>query len=235
MRTNPTEGHERPSLRLKADTRAAHEAVEKVPFAARLAEGSVSRRAYARQLVAYGRVHAALERRTFGGSLPIVVRSHWAFDDASELGHGNRDLSGNAERVVAALEARILDEACFARLCGYVYVMEGSALGSAFMAPRLTSALHLQPSQVRYYRGLGTGTMQAWQQMRAALDEALAEPVAYATALEGALVCFRQVGSVLASIDDTVRSARTSSAPAASTGRPSADDPREDVGRLALV
>ena len=205
MRTEHTDALERPSLRLKADTRPAHDEVERSPFAAKLATGSVSRGDYARQLIAYGRLHAALEARTNGTSLPVVVRSVWAFDDAAELGFGDRRLAGPAEHVVAALEARILGETSFARLCGYAYVLEGSALGSAFMAPKLASALGLQPSQVRYYRGLGPCTMQAWQEMRTALDRALSDPEPYAAALAGALAFFGQMGLVLTAIDDVAR------------------------------
>ncbi len=233
MRTEHTDALERPSLRLKADTRSAHDDVEKVPFAARLAFGNVSRGDYARQLIAYGRLHAALERRTRGSSLPVVARSDWAFDDAFDLGHDYRALEGPAELAVAALEARIVDEACFARLCGYAYVLEGSALGSAFMAPRLTSALDLKPDQVRYYRGLGPCTMQAWQTMRAALDRALHEPAAYAAALEGSLAFFRQMRAILASFDEgsptephTIRHG--------STVRSHEDGPREHVDRHVL-
>lgn len=220
---------ERPSLRLKADTRSAHDDVEKVPFATRLAAGNVSRGAYARQLVAYGRLHEALESRT-DGKLPVVARSAWAFEDAAELGHAYRRLEGPTEHAVAELEARIADEACFARLCGYAYVLEGSALGSAFMAPKLVASLDLRPDQVRYYRGLGPCTMQAWQEMRAALDRALSEPAAYASALDGALAFFRQMGVVLGSLDERCRTVRPSSA-----ARAVDDAQREHVGRHVLA
>jgi heme oxygenase len=216
MRTNEPNALERPSLRLKAETRSAHDDVEKVPFAIRLAKGEISRDAYARQLIAYGRLHAALEERTSGGTLPVVSRSQWAIEDAAALGVECTILDGRAERAVSDLEDLVTDETSFARVCGYAYVLEGSALGSAFMAPRLTEALALQPNQVRYYRGLGPCTMQAWQEMRVALDRELAAPEDYAEALEGALVFFGRMGAVLDALDsrpDSLRAPRPSSAP----------------------
>lgn len=216
MRTDEPKALDRPSLRLKAETRSAHDDVERIPFAGRLAKGDVSRDAYARQLIAYGRLHAVLEQRTQGSPLPVVSRSQWAIEDAIALGHGNADLGGRAERAVEDLEGLVTNETSFARVCGYAYVLEGSALGSAFMAPRLTEALALQPNQVRYYRGLGPCTMQAWQEMRVALDRELGDPAHYAAALEAALAFFGRMGAVLDALDsrpESLRVPRPSSAP----------------------
>lgn len=191
-----------PSLRLKNETRAAHEAAEQTAFAKSLTAGTLSRVDYASQLVAYRALHEALESAfdeipTLRGRLG-ATRSAWCAQDLEALGEG-MCLGPAASRVIESWQSSVVVEASRSRpaLLGYAYVMEGSALGSAFLAPRLEECLGLAADELHYYRGHGRKTMHVWQEFRALLDSELASEEACEAALEGAKRAFGLVTALL--------------------------------------
>jgi len=189
-----------PSQRLKSETRAAHAAAEQTSFGRWLVAGMLSRREYAAQLVAYRELHAALEtafdanprlRGRLGGP-----RSAWCGSDLDVL--GEEVVPGPAtSKAVEAWQSALIEPASIPWLLGCAYVMEGSALGSAFLAPRLEESLGLRPDELRYYRGNGRDTMCVWQEFRVFLDAELAELDACEHAIRAAKCGFGLVTELL--------------------------------------
>ena len=189
-----------PSLRLKSETRAAHDAAERTSFGRWLMEGMLSRREYAAQLMAYGALHAALER-AFAANARLRgrlggPRSAWCASDLDVLAEDV--VPGPATvRAIEAWQSTLTEPASIPWLLGCAYVMEGSALGSAFLAPRLEESLGLRSDELRYYRGNGRDTMRVWQEFRALLDAELADLDACEHAIRAAKCAFGLVTNLL--------------------------------------
>jgi heme oxygenase len=164
------------SARLRAETRNAHLAVESTPFANALLSGAIRLEAYVTQLAVYASLHESLEA-TFDvmaplrGNLP-ARRSEMARSDVRLLGGSVMPPSEYHEAISAFHEATRPTQG-LPRILGHAYVMEGSALGSHFLAPRVRAGLGLPEASSRYYTGLAGETFPAWARFRAFLDAML--------------------------------------------------------------
>jgi len=122
---------------LRRATAAAHHALDHHPLMQRLTGSDLTRELYAESLAAMYRPHTRLERRVhqsshhFESGLKLSARVDLLEEDLVELGwpvlpdsHIQTDL----------LEGH-------ASWCGWVYVLEGSRLGSAVIARRIHASL----------------------------------------------------------------------------------------------
>jgi len=117
----------------------------------------------ATSLAFYSGVQHGLEDAGWAGrwdELGIDIRSHDRTEllraDLRELGRPTSDVEGMA-----------VDIAGFPAALGWLYVVEGSALGGRFIAPAIIVALG--PVPTRFYRGEGREHPAPWRSVQAAL------------------------------------------------------------------
>jgi heme oxygenase len=198
-----------PSLcdRLRAETRAAHDAVEALSFSRALLDGTITTRAYVEQLLAWDLVHAALE----DGLRRPAFAALWR-DDLSKRALLARDLAyleadlRSGPRRSAAIAARVADEierladADAIGLVGWLYVLEGSTLGNAFLRPRLVQALGLHGGGADYLGAYGRDVRAHWLELRGRIDAAIPERH-HDEIVAVARRAFAAIGEILAAIE----------------------------------
>lgn len=125
-----------------------------------------------------------------------------AFDARRKTGALRDDLRALAQRGAGGVDVRELrlptrldwpDCDATAAWLGAWYVFEGSTLGAQVLAPHFAERFGLTPqSGLRYFSGYGPRTGSMWNAFRALLVETI-EPVAYATAVDGARRTFERL------------------------------------------
>jgi len=181
---------------LRGSTRPHHDEIERVPLAAALASGSVTTIQITLLHRAYLMLHEALEQRLERATCSTILavwrpeqrRRDDLVADLAELAptlehqHGTALLrcADSIERTMRTASADT------SRLLGALYVLEGSRLGGAFLAPRIAAAIGLP---LRYYAGHGGTTMSAWRAFGARMDAALPEAT-YPQVIDGAVEMF---------------------------------------------
>jgi heme oxygenase len=168
---------------------------------------------------------AAIEPSILHG---IDTRIEWLIDDLHTLALAGENTSAMRQtchlRVATAFEHAIenFDDA---ELLGVAYVLEGAALGNAFLYPKLRETLALADNESSYFRGRGIGTMHAFQAFGEALN-AHVPPDREHACVAAACTAFAYFERALNEVDiktrETMRPARASFAPAALSAMASA-------------
>jgi heme oxygenase len=172
---------------LRAATEAAHLRLHDIPAFRALAEGRISRTAYAALLHRKLGFHAALEARLaevpalagFGIDLPGRRRTHLLRADLAWLG---------AETEAAWTPLPAFDDAAAA--LGGLYVAEGSTLGGRHLALALDGILPPGPDGRRFLLGHGERHGEMWRSCCAAIERCGTGPEARAGMVRGALATF---------------------------------------------
>jgi heme oxygenase len=169
------------SEQLRASTRAAHDRLEQLPFAASLADGSLPVESYVGYLRAMAIVHAVIEHE-----LPVEndprIDAVWndemrrlpplQLDLAHFAGQGIGDIRP-AQQAAEAIANRLLRRSVEAPLTmlGYLYVLEGSILGASVLGPQAERAFGLDRSHGCAYLGHDARvSARRWQGFRQRLD-----------------------------------------------------------------
>ena len=172
---------------LRAATEAAHLRLHAIPVFDALAEGRITRAAYAGLLRRKLGFHAALEARLaevpalagFGIDLTARRRTHLLRADIAWLG-------AEAEAPCAPLAAF----ASPAAAPGGLYVAEGSTLGGRQLALALGGILPPGLDGRRFLLGHGERHGEMWRSCCAAIDRCGTAPQARAEMVQGALATF---------------------------------------------
>ncbi len=193
---------------LRASTRAAHDRLERLPFALSLAAGSLPIESYVGYLRAMAVLHAVMEHE-----LPVEAEERidaiWR-DGMRRLPALHRDLAhfapqdlGHipaAQRAADEVANRLLLRSAEAPLSmlGYLYVLEGSILGAAVLKSQAERAFALDPVHGLCYLGQDARAgRQRWQGFRQRLD-GLALSAEEGAAVEAAAIeAFAGIESVL--------------------------------------
>ena len=175
----------REALRIATDD--AHRRLHDIPAFHALAEGRITRAAYAALLRRKLGFHAALEARLaevpglagFGIDLAARRRTHLLRADLAWLG-------AEAEAPPAPMPA--FDSAAAA--LGGLYVAEGSTLGGRQLARALDGILPPGLDGRRFLLGHGERHGEMWRDCCAAIERCGEEPAARATMVQGAHATF---------------------------------------------
>ncbi len=187
--------------RLRAETRAEHEAIE---ADLDLTGGGLTRDRYRRILERFYGFYAPLEHaiRAVGG---------WA----------DRDLELDARRKGPLLEADLrtlgVDAPTALPLCddlpphvtpadcfGCLYVLEGSTLGGQFISRHVQHALGVTPATGgRFFHGYGDKTGEMWQSFRASVTGFVVSPADQDAAVAAAKDTFQKLHRWTATRDDS--------------------------------
>ena len=172
---------------LRAATEAAHLRLHAIPVFQALAEGRLTRTAYAALLRRKLGFHMALEARLaqapslagFGLDVAARRRTHLLRADLAWLGAA-------AEAPLAPLPRFVTAEAAL----GGLYVAEGSTLGGRQLARALDAILPPGEDGRRFLLGHGAQHGAMWRACCDAIEAAGAGPAARAAMTEGALATF---------------------------------------------
>ncbi|MER6380878.1 biliverdin-producing heme oxygenase [Streptomyces sp. NPDC001250] len=178
--------------RLRTGTRAWHRALETTGFATALRTGTLPLDRYVAQLSAYRVVLRTLETELSRTCEPVVA-ALWAAEDLRKVPLIERDLRHFAARgaspvrrpaaaaVAFAGEVRTVAVAEPLSLLGFLYVLEGSTLGTRYLSRYVTGACDLHGTDgIAYYT---SGDRARWTRFTTRLDAALTDPAAQTRAL----------------------------------------------------
>jgi len=189
--------------RLRILTRASHDTTEREPLAVALVQQTATREQLALLHHAYLIIHQALGERLERDADPRFA-SVWRpeqrrvedlradlaeFEAEGVRPHAGLDCAkavSNAVRIAHGPPPRVL---------GALYVLEGSRLGGAYLAPRV-AAIVGRP--LRYYTGHGSATMPAWRAFSARMDAAF--PADHDEVIDGAAAAFAAIGGVMSAV-----------------------------------
>lgn len=172
------------TTRLRRETEAAHRGVEALPFFAALESGELPIQSYVTLLQALEAVHAALEAELASAGHPLLA-AVW-IGTPSRLPLLRRDLDQlrphRTETCAAVLRAQLVAQRIRQRgweapvsLLGYLYVLEGSALGGPTIAAQAARALDLRDGAgLAYFSGDGRETGALWAAFTRRMNDALA-------------------------------------------------------------
>jgi heme oxygenase len=195
-------------LRLREATAEIHRALEALPFATALVEGTVSRPAYAAALGQLWHVHHALEAELAGHLLgavlfrPAMARCPALERDLAALGGAIPAVPDWAARQLAD-RIRALGSASGWYLVGGLYVSEGSRMGSLYLLKPLARALAVPVAPGRgldYHLDAAADRPAAWQEFRAALRSLALEPHDRDRLVEGAVATMKGLYDVYAAL-----------------------------------
>ena len=172
---------------LRAATEAAHLRLHAIPVFQALAEGRITRAAYAGLLRRKLGFHAALEARLaevpalagFGIDLTARRRTHLLRADMAWLG-AEADVPWSPLPAFAGPSAAL----------GGLYVAEGSTLGGRQLARALDGILPPGLDGRRFLLGHGERHGEMWRSCCAAIDRCGTAPQARAEMVQGALATF---------------------------------------------
>lgn len=172
---------------LRAATEAAHLRLHAIPVFQALAEGRITRAAYAGLLRRKLGFHAALEARLaevpgldgFGIDLTARRRTHLLRDDLAWLG-----------AAPGAPWAPLPSFGSPAAALGGLYVAEGSTLGGRQLARALDGILPPGLDGRRFLLGHGARHGEMWRSCCAAIERCGTAPQARAEMVQGALATF---------------------------------------------
>ncbi|QOV38497.1 biliverdin-producing heme oxygenase [Streptomyces ferrugineus] len=192
--------------RLRAATRAWHDALESSDFALALRDGTLPLPRYVGQLAAFRDVWEALETELAElshATCPEIARV-WSPDFVkvplldADLRHFTA--SGAVPAALAAEathafadEIRRTSAADPPQLLGFLYVLEGSTLGARSLRPLVRAAYGLGAEGVAYY---GSGDRDRWARLTARLDETLTDPALQSRVIAAAERAYRHTALV---------------------------------------
>lgn len=210
--------------RLKAETRADHDATEAIPFSAAMVNRSLPRDRYVAQLAAYAAVHEALES-ALSESSHATVSAVWQ-DDLRKLPLLNKDLAffaaehqaGQQNAVFAAAmeaaeqyaaEIREQREHDPVALLGHLYVLEGSTLGATILRMHLKEAYDLDEEGLAYYSPYGNAAMPHWREFKQRMNSHVTDPDEQERVLAAARQSFRRIGTILEALSKDLPAAHS--------------------------
>ncbi len=190
------------SAALKDGTKDLHVAAERTPFARSLIDGTVTRGAFHAHLKLFLAAHVALDA--------ALARCHAALHGAvrprlpaiaADLCTLAADEVAPPRRFLAAIDdiVALLETGDAATAVGATYVLEGSALGGAFLYPRVRAVGAIPEEALHHYRGHGEATFPIWMGIRAVLDATPLDD--QANALEAARAVFAAMGRAYAALE----------------------------------
>ncbi len=194
---------------LRAETQAAHEAVERLPYFEALRRGELPLGAYANYLRAFSLLHEALEDalgRAEGAAAEVwhegmSRREHFARDFA-ELGDAGPEVPRAAARAIALAEqlrARATDDPAWA--LGYLYVLEGSTLGGRVLLRELERLPGLEGGRgLHYLASYGDETAEHWRAFSARMNGLVLENEARGRVAAVAREAFEGIAGVVEAI-----------------------------------
>ncbi|MFB6955799.1 biliverdin-producing heme oxygenase [Streptomyces sp. NPDC056309] len=190
--------------RLRASTRAWHDALENTGFATAMVAGTLPLDRYVGQLAAYRVVLDALEGELSRAASPSVDRV-WSAELA-KLPLIERDLRYFAESDVEPKPWAAGETAAFAQeirrtaasapqaLLGFLYVLEGSTLGGLVLRQYVTTAYRLRNADgVAYY---GSGDRDRWARFTTRMNQALSEPEAQGRVITAAHRAYHHIAAI---------------------------------------
>jgi heme oxygenase len=190
---------------LREATAASHQRLHHLPSFASLAAGRLDRPGYVRLLERLLGFHAPIEAtiasaladENFGLDLSRCRRSHLLVQDLRVLGAG--DSCSPPSRPMVDRPA--LTSA--AEAMGWLYVVEGSALGGRLLARHLDHVLPPHDASGRLFLLAGGDSAHiSWREVCQAVDVCGLEPERLKTMIAGALGAFDCFGSWFAEGDD---------------------------------
>lgn len=197
--------------RLRAETRQAHADTESIPFSAAMLGGRLPVDRYVGQLVAYERVHAALDD-VLSRSEHVAVRAVWR-EDLRKVHLLRRDLEHFHEHLDAVPPSAVTEGEAFASrireasgsspltLLGMLYVLEGSTLGATVLRRHIAQAYGLSgDAGLAYYSPYGNDAMLHWKAFRERMNEAVTDPAGQDDVVAGAHEAFERVGRILTTL-----------------------------------
>jgi len=182
--------------RMRAAIRDTHTAIEQLPFSVAMLEGGLTRDEYIRAAAQLHHVHRELENR---------LKRHPALAPVVELCEPRADVLRSD---LAILGCRRIPEPSICTQCllhgfgewsdqggwpllGAVYVLEGSRLGSTFLARTLPRILKVDAGRgngLDYHMGDPATVGRNWQQIRGAIDKLPVPPEFEAGVVEAGAV-----------------------------------------------
>jgi heme oxygenase len=229
------------SDQLRGSTRAAHDRLERLPFAAALADGSLPVESYVGYLRAMAIVHAVIEHE-----LPIETdpRIDAVWNDEMrrlpplqlDLAHFARQDIGDilpAQQAAEVIANRLLRRSVEAPLTmlGYLYVLEGSILGASVLGPQAKRAFGLDQTQgCAYLSHDARSSARRWQGFRQRLDTldlSADECAGVETAVLEAYAGIEAVLQALYPFDQDALALRATTLNAEAGTHPIPQDPRE--------
>lgn len=190
------------SAALKDGTKDLHVAAERTPFARSLIDGSVTRGAFYAHLhlflAAHGALDAALERNHRPLHEAVRPRVAAIQTDLETLAAERVTLP---PRFLAAIDdlVALLEAGNAATAVGATYVLEGAALGGAFLYPRLRAVGTIPEEALHHYRGHGDATFPIWMEIRGIIDGAPLED--QPAVLAAARAVFATMGRAYAALE----------------------------------
>lgn len=194
--------------RLRKETAAAHARIEQMPFLRALQDGTLELTAYVSWLLA---LQAILEAVTF-----VLARTPNAGLQSiralvqDRLPLLDRDIAWFHRQEVPVIDAAVLRAHVLAqtiRSCdpdspsgflGYLYVLEGSALGGLVLRGQVARCFGLEHDNgVAYLAGLSKSTRQHWETFGRRLNEILQQPTDQAEAVAAAGHAFGALTRIL--------------------------------------
>ncbi|MEU4342747.1 biliverdin-producing heme oxygenase [Nocardia sp. NPDC023852] len=195
--------------RLRAETRAWHDALEATPFSLELLSRTLLLGRYVGQLRAYRIILDALETRLAGTDDPIVT-AVWRADLAKvplldqDLAFFDTvpadDIAAAAITVADRFAAVISDRMTKApvSLLGFLYVMEGSTMGGLELTPHVRATFGLVDGRgLTYY---SSGDRQRWAAFATRMDEAVVDEPLQQLVLESADKGYRAIADTLGAL-----------------------------------
>lgn len=166
--------------RLSRAIRELHTRIESLPVAQAMAAGTIEPRVYLSLLEQLERLHVILEER-LGQATELaglyepgtMARASDLQADLEALGAipGEGEMLAVTQRFFGHLAEEWADAP--AALLGCLYVLEGSRMGSLFLAGRLAAALGVEArlgQGLDYHLRGAAGRVAGWRQFKAALD-----------------------------------------------------------------
>jgi heme oxygenase len=132
---------------------ADHDAIEKTPYAAAMAQGSIGREDYLLGLVQLYHVHAALEVAVAQGTelkpffTSAMARTPAIKRDLAHFGRRVEDYAVLPQTQAIATEILRLAKTAPHNLLAHIYVLEGSRMGSLVLTKPIAQALQVQPEE----------------------------------------------------------------------------------------
>lgn len=194
--------------RLKRETAEQHRATERRPLVKAMLQGHLAPDAFQWKLWGYRELHRLVWRwlegdeGALGADLVAMTRPREAHLDA-DLDVMVTPIPLALRRWRDGLEARRPHDPAAA--LGWLYVLEGSALGAQVLIKPLTK--RYPGTLLHYYRGHGEATRAHWTAFSSHMDELLAEE--NDDCVDGARDCFEAVADLFDAIDGARRHPRT--------------------------
>jgi heme oxygenase len=206
--TTPTTS-DAPTLmqRLKATTMEAHKITEGHPLALRLRMGTAVPREVMTLHALYLQLYRALAQRCFATSdaalagvwHPTMVRGPELEADLIAMATRFPDDDVLVQAALAAAHVPSALPASDVALIGALYVVEGSRLGGAFLAPRIAEGLG--GLELSYYVGRGSETMKYFREFGARVNAAVERDADAAAVIDGANWMFEHMATLFAVAD----------------------------------